>query len=536
MHWSSVVRDVPIRQLLQNLVAPAIAAFSALSFRNAVLAMAALLLVGFVYRVLAWRRRRLSLTDGVLTDRRGVLTRKERQMAVARLQQVELERGPVDRLLGVAHVRMEAAADAGSTEIDLRAVPLDLARQLAQLRRVTAGSEGEGSLAEADPSVTGHAADDATGPGPEVLARGTPAAHEEGAADTGTGPSGLAGVLASPDVGELPGEPIYAPTLGEVALSAATGRRLGALPLAVFALLQFTDEVDLDIVDLVGSTPTIETTALTVTLLVVGGLVASLLVAVTAAVVLGLLRDGNMEVRRAEDRLHVRRGLLTIRSATINLRRVQVVKVNRNWLRDRLGFASVELLTSAMPSPDSQGDLGERRVALPHVPHDEVERLLAATVEVVAHPPPLEQHPTRARGRLIRRTVGWMLVLASPAVAVLLALGNRPAALAVVAVAVLAGWVTGRRSFQLQGLGSDERMVAAASGLLARDELRIPVTRVQSAWVRSQPLQRRADLVTLKVAPAGGGIGVDLTATDVDPDDVLPLVARLTSMAPTTPA
>ena len=505
LHWTSVVRDVPLRQLVQNLLAPVVAGFGVLGPAAATRVMVALAVLFVLYRVVAWRHRTLSLRDGLLTDRRGVLARKERQIAVARLQQVELERGPVDRALGIARVRMEAAADAGSTEIDLRAVPLDLARRLAGLRDAgdVAGDDlaGDDLAGDTSPAEDGHAT--------------------------------AVGVAVAQDAAPPPGELLYAPSLRRVAIASATGRRLGALPLAIFAGFQLVDELQIDVEGLVGE-PSLRAGGATVVALVVGAVVLGVALTLAAAVVLGLLRDGNVEVRRDGDVVHVRRGLLTVRRASFPLRRVQAVAATANVLQRRLGFRVVELRTSANPGLAVAGD-AERRVTLPHVEVADLDGLLAEMVPSLADLPVMRPHPDRARGRHLRRVLLLTLVLAAP-VAVIAggfagswALGGG----LVVAAAVFGAWA-GRRSFEQLAHGADDRLVATSSGLWGTRQTRVPVARVQSAWTSSQPLQRRVDLVTLHVTPAGARPAI--SSTDLDAGEARRLAAALTAAAPSPAA
>jgi putative membrane protein len=78
-------------------------------------------LVGVGYETLYYRRFEYELTTDTLDIGSGVLSRREREIPVRRVQNVDIERGIVQRALSIAAVGIETAGG-GETEADLRYV------------------------------------------------------------------------------------------------------------------------------------------------------------------------------------------------------------------------------------------------------------------------------------------------------------------------------------------------------------------------------------------------------------------------------
>lgn len=82
--------------------APVLALFSALA--------------GWAFGRAAWRRRTWSLGAVSLELRRGVIVRRASSIPYTRIQQIDVERGPIERLIGLSQlvVRTAAATTDGS--------------------------------------------------------------------------------------------------------------------------------------------------------------------------------------------------------------------------------------------------------------------------------------------------------------------------------------------------------------------------------------------------------------------------------------
>jgi putative membrane protein len=115
---------------------------------GAVVGAAILLLVG--YEVAYYRRYDYGLTADTLDIRSGVLSLREREIPVGRIQNVDIRRNVVQRALGIAAVSFETAGG-GGTEATLRFVEFAEAKRLQ--REVARLKRGGGTGDDAEPEV-----------------------------------------------------------------------------------------------------------------------------------------------------------------------------------------------------------------------------------------------------------------------------------------------------------------------------------------------------------------------------------------------
>lgn len=486
LHPASVLLGIPVRQLIQAVAFPAVAAFGA-SRLVGIVVLGGLAVVGLVFRILAWQRHSFAFDGEVLRVEEGVLGRSARSLDVARVQQVEIDRGPVQRVLGLAALRVETAGSSSEVEVELRVIEFDEAVALRDAIR-----EGKArKVAGDDPADHAPSPDakHASGPTPEVVLR-------------------------------VP--------LRDVVVAAVTGARLAVFPAVIAGALQFLGEIAGQLGDelieraedvVVGGTDAVTGGSLQfglVRAILLG--VGVLALAVVAAIVVGVLQDANFRITRVGDDLHVSRGLLSTRDSVVPLRRVQLVEVRRNWLRRLLGYATVRI-----DSAGGSGD-GERRVTVPLLADAAIDDLVAAVLPGVAGVPPLRPHPRTARRRAVVRWVRPWLVLAAVVAVSRVVLATWTAVpvwtawiaiglAAFVPVAALLGVV----EYRNLGHALTERVVVSRSGALSIRTGLAPVVKVQAASRRANPFQRRLGLVT--VAAHVAGPGGDLVVLDAATHD-----------------
>src|ERR687889_1851907 len=120
------------------------------------LALGALILLA--WSALEWLRRTWTLEGGALRLEEGVLSRKLRAVPFDRIQQVDLVRTPLHRLLGVATLRVETAGGGSAAEVDLNVVTLAEAQALrSTLLRAKARAVAESGAARAGAAGAGTA-------------------------------------------------------------------------------------------------------------------------------------------------------------------------------------------------------------------------------------------------------------------------------------------------------------------------------------------------------------------------------------------
>jgi putative membrane protein len=487
LHPVSIVIGVPLIQLLRTLVVPVAAVFAG----GGDLGSTLLLVVvagGLAVRILAWQRFRWSFDGQRVRVESGVLSRTRRSVGVDRIQQVELDQPFVQRLLGVATLRLETAGSDAGPEVELRVL------------RFTDAAALRSAL---QPHVQRPSVGDATSSDPAAAAR--------------TSAGGDAVVPVARTVIALP--------LRRVALASVTGAQLLLAPALLVGALQFlgerTDEVLRAALDRVlflleqGAAPSATTWALGITAVVVVALVTTLVVSI--------VRDGGFIVERDGDDLVVRRGLLGTRESTVPLRRVQVVRVLANPLRRVLGVAAVRIHSAG----GSSG--GERRVVIPLVSVDELEALLGELVDGFDGLPVLAPHPVAARRRTFLRRLRGLLAWWVPATLgwvalVTLAEGGtnvrvptiltwsftlsddvRVVPILVAVTGTVLAWLLAVAEHRALAHGHDRHVLAARHGTLARTLSVAPLERLQAVTLRQSVFQARRDLATVVAHVAGPG-------------------------------
>lgn len=486
LHPASVVLGIPLAQLVQALFFPVAATLAAPAGVTLVV-LGGVAIVGLVVRALDWRMRTFSFDGEVLRVDHGVLSRNHRSLDVARIQQVEIQRGAIQRLVGLAAIRVETAGGATEPEVDLRVVP---EADAVALRAAVRASQAQ---------LRAPTDDDAA------------------------------------EASELQPETILEVPLRHVVVASVTGARLLVLPAVVGALLQFTGNQVGAFIDrfldqaieagLTGGTPSIIGPSWPV---VAALTAATLVLAVVAAIVVGVLRDANFRIERHGEDLHVSRGLLSTRDSVVPLRRIQLVEVNRNWLRRALGYATVRIRSAG----GSAG--GEGRVTVPLLPTPAVDELLRHLLPNVTGVPALTSHPRAALRRALFR---WL----RPPAVLLAILYGLPAAVPATDVAPIAigrpyAWlllpinaILAVVEYRHLAHAATPLVVVARSGALSITTQLAPVVKVQALTSRRSLFQRRLGLTTLLAHVAGPGALV--TVLDAAVDDAADLHEVLTGHA-----
>ena len=248
------------------------------------------------------------------------------------------------------------------------------------------------------------------------------------------------------------------------------------------------------------------------------GLAPVLLVAL--ALVVGLLVVGGVATlafwveawwnhtldRQADGTLHVRRGLLTTRSISLEESRLRGAEVVEPLTARLAGGARVDAVATGLAT--SEEDKTESKTLLPTAPKVVADRV-AADVLREPHPPtaaPLTPHPTAARGRRLRWALGT--VLGGEVILVVLGLLLTPvllhvawiSALVLVPVAVLLAL----DAYRALGHTLAGPYLVARSGTVRRATVALQRRGIVGWTVRQSVLQRRAGLVTVIATTAAG--------------------------------
>jgi putative membrane protein len=434
----------------------------ALGMEGGLLGLAGIVVVAgaFVgYFVAYYRRYEYQLTADTFDIRSGVFSRRDREIPLRRIQNVDISQSVTQRALGIASVGLETAGG-GQTEAQLQYVGVEEASRLqsevSRLRR----------------------AGDATG-------------------DAG-------GEAAS----EPPAETIFEISERELGLLALVSTDFRIVSLVFVAGSVFGPSA-FEEVQPVFAGPE----SLLDWLFGPLAAVASIIVIGVVAGVISAARYYGFTLTRGEEELRYERGLLQKYSGTIPLSKVQTLSVKENVLARRLGYASLYIETAG--SVASSGESGGSQSAVPLAERDRVHTLARsiedATLDTFDRPPKRARQRYAARYSLVVLALTGLLYAASTVTGVELFWYAPIALLLVVPVAAHLKW-------RHRGYYLGENHVVTRNGFWSRTTKIVPFHRVQTTVSTETVFQRRRRLGTVIVDTAGSRsiTGDDPKAVDVD--------------------
>ena len=241
------------------------------------------------YQLVYYQRFEYELTEETLDITSGVVSRRDREIPVGRVQNVDISRNVVQRMLGIAQIDLETAGGS-STEASLKYVSLEEARRLqSEIGRLKRGGD------------------------------------------------------ETPTTGEPAREELFAITPKELAMLGVVGIDLRLLSFVTVLLPVVAPSLRDRFADpLVGLAVTAPLAAAAVVLVtaVVSGLLA-------------VANYHGFRLSRGGDELHYERGLLQRYSGTIPLSKVQTLTVSENFIARRLGYASLAVETAGYAPGDA---------------------------------------------------------------------------------------------------------------------------------------------------------------------------------------
>ena len=447
----------------------------------ALVGVAALALIG--YETAYVRRFSYELGEDTLDIESGVVSRRSREIPIRRIQNVDISRNVLQRLLGIAVVSFETAGG-GDTEARFRFVSATEAKRLQQtLGRLKRGVDDSAEGDEADTDA-GMATDDRTTDVPS------------------------------------PTDRFDAPTLTELF---SLDRRELAL-VGAFSIDFRVPGILFLLVSTVGSTvvPTALTSvpgvALVVTaaLVLVGVALASWIVGAAAAIV----EYYDFRLVRSGEELQYERGLLRRYDGSIPFDKIQTLTVSDSPLKRYFGYATLYIGTAGY-APGSGGSRGSE-AAVPLATRDRVFELVEA-LEPVGDIE-FTRPPKRARRRYLVRylVVVGVLTGAAYAAAAFVSLPFPPWSPAL--LAPLAAWFA-HATWRHRGRWLGDHHVVTRNGVLRRQIKIVPYYRIQTVIDARTVFQRRLGLATVTVDTAGSLSlgGQDAAAVDIaggDADDL----------------
>lgn len=410
-------------------------------FGMALLAAGGVLAIVFAFQVLAWWRFTYTLLPDEMYIESGIFSRNRRSIPWDRVQDVEIERGPLARVLGLAKVKLETGGS-GSDEGMLDSIALSDALALRDEVRTRRGVAG------------------ATSPQEEA---------------------------AQP--------PVFKMT--SLRLLQAGLFNFSVIWVAVIAgAIQYFKELlpwsEDDVEEWIGVHRQ-EIWGLVSPVTILLALVLFLVLGTIAGVIQMFVRNYGFTLSLDGRTLRRVRGLVTRSEIAIPLRRIQAARTVADWLKRRFGICRVEVQT--MGGNASSGGLQE---VAPLANADEVERVLAIAGHFERIAPERFEPVAQVHRWYDAQTEALPLALIA-----LIAGFFWPEAWWGVVFAGLLGTVqviaAAPHGWRLQG-----DTLHVRRGWFSQDHFLLPLASIQSVSLSTGPLQRRLQLATIAIDSAGG--------------------------------
>jgi putative membrane protein len=390
---------------------------------------------------LCWRRFQYGVGASEVLIESGLFSRNRRSIPFERIQDLDIERGPLHRLFGLAKIKIETGAG-GKDEGVLDSLTLAEADRLRAAIRA-------GRIGNAEASATVQP-------------------------------------LVEPE-----GRTVFVMGAKRVLVSGLFNFSL-AFVAGIFAVLQAFDEwLPFDLWDWLKTVDETYADRLTPAA-ILGALLLAVLLGVVAGVLRTVSRDWSFRLLAEGKRLRRKRGLFTRTEAVIPKRRVQLALVRTGPLRERLGFAELWLQTLG-----SNGGQGGLQSAAPFAGRAEIGNVMA---ELPSLRLPENTALTRASSRSILRTT--VHITLPPLVAITAGAVWRPELLFLLSLLpLLLGGAILQRRFHRFGMADGFLFVQA--GFWKRRLWALPMANAQTISLSRSWLQRRLGLATLTIDTAG---------------------------------
>ena len=452
--------------------------------------------VALGYEFAYYRRYRYTFTDDTFDIESGVLNRREREIPYGRIQNVDISRNVVQRLLGLSAIDIETAGG-GSTEAAIRYVTAEAATTIQdEIRRRKRGGDQQ----RADTAATAETANDTEQreqPNSERQAAGDPT--EELLFEISPSELALAGVLS------------FDPRVPGLLFAVFTGS------------LPFVSPVvpEPEGIATIGVDPTVVWFAVGVVLLA-GLVVLSWVVGAISAIV----NYWGFRLTRSETELRYERGLLQRYSGTIPFEKIQTLTITDNPLKRQAGYATLAVETAGY-APGQANDRGSE-AAVPIADRDRIDEL-AAEIDG-CEPGTFDQPPKRIRRRYLARYlialvgVTGLLYAASVSVTELTALPWSLPLVGVFLAPIAAHYKWLHRGYRL---AADH--FVTRNGVWNRETKRVAYHRLQTVIDSRTVFQRRWRVATVVGDTAGSLslLGNDAAAVDIEIDDAVSLRTTL---------
>ncbi len=427
------------------------------------------------------------ITPDEVVIRSGILSRKQRNIPIARVQNVESSQNFLQRLLGLVKIRIETAGG-GETEGLLEFVSK---KEAEMINQIIDSYKARLEEAAANPM------------------EGGPSRHS---ADINFIESNKTNRTSQKD------SLIFSMSLWDVTLYGML--RLRPTILILFAWLfsmsqqfGFYDFDDLPTDDIEGYIQSIDIATLIAYLIV--GVIAFLIASWLIDIALTINKYYGFKLSKESGKLHTEFGLLGKKKGTIPLEKLQMTVIFTNAIRRKLGFYGLKLETAGFAA--QQGKVSE--VA---VPFTKFERLLRIAKDVTKIEYP-DELINVSRKTIRRAMVRYVLAFIFP----LAGLYFVTSWFWLLLVLVPLFYYGAVLRYQFRGYYITGDTVIIKQGFWFQRIIIIPIAKIQTLNIRQTFFQRRLGLASLIVDTAAGSTIYDAKIDDIDQNDAEEIMQRL---------
>ena len=425
-----------------------------------------------------WWRFSYRLDTEELRIASGIFSRNVRSIPYERIQDVNLEQGPLARMLGLARVRLETGSSGSGDEGALDSVDLAEASRLRDVIRLRKAAQAQGMAAEGQPTAEAIVGTDAP-------------------------------VLFTMDMRRVLTAGVFNFSLIFFALVGALVNNLDFLIPGDF----WNPRSVLDFLGLEDFFATLDMAARIAS--VIAALFSVVIIGLVGGIIRTTLREYGFRLERTETGLHRRRGLLTLTDVVMPLHRIQAAVIETGPIRRRFGWFALKVQSLASDS-DKESD----HAIAPFATEDELRAVLSETR--------IAWDTDHNAMHNVDPAMWWLpLVFALPVpmvgLGVSAALASPWIALAYLLLPIVpvVSWLHWRA--HRYALTGDQLYVR--DGFWAQRLTLLPLRRVQSVDIRQSIVSRFIGLAELSIGVAGRPTAVTIHAIPLE--DAIRLRAQL---------
>ncbi|MFC4735840.1 PH domain-containing protein [Bacillus daqingensis] len=397
---------------------------------------------GFV----SWWKFEYMLLPDELQVKQGLIVKRNRFIRRERVQSIDINAGPIQRIFGLVEVKIETAGGGSEPEFRLIALRRSEAEEI----------RGELLKKKQSRSFAGE------------ISAGMDEALSEGWSDTKTAPD--FNWKLSP---------------GMLLIAAITSSGVGIAATFAAAVISQVPQFLPDWIINIAVGWIIQSS-----IVYIGGFIVTvLLVAWVFTIISTVLKYGFFTVSKQGKDIYISRGVIETRQLTIHADRVHAVRIVTNLLRQPLGFCAVYVESAGGGTKDE--DLST--ILLPLCRRKEAVKLLQEIVPEYAFVPEYEGLPKESMRR-------YMIRLAVPA---MLAAGAATYLIPYGYIAFLlpvAAGLIGYLQYKAAGISSEKDYLFIRSRSISLMEVFLPRRRIQDLEYSQNPLQRLDNLHTVHVS------------------------------------